>query len=37
MRTYRVTLFRAGEESTGEPIHYMGEVDWSALAQGTLQ
>ena len=27
MRTYRVTLFRAGEEATGQPLHYMGEVE----------
>jgi hypothetical protein len=27
MRTYRVTLFRAGEERTGQPLHYLGEVE----------
>lgn len=27
MRTYRVTLYRAGEESSEKPIYYMGEVE----------
>lgn len=27
MRTYRVTLLRAGEEADGEPLYYMGEVE----------
>ena len=27
MRTYRVTLYRAGEEPIGQPLHYIGEVE----------